>query len=656
MFTGGRGTGRITEALMRHGQTDLTLLVNTYDDGLSTGALRRFIPGMLGPSDVRKNVSRLIDTTDRSSRAIQTLIEYRFPDPMDTRAALLQLRGLASGVGGGLAETLQRCLDDMSWNDHRKLTRLLDAFLIYAENRFLAGGSFSFSDCSLGNLLFAGAYLTQQKDFNRAVKLFSELAPLKGRVLNVTDGHNLLLTALKDNGTFLPCEADIVREQTDAVPIREIYLLSSYLSVEEEEILSPMSANHRAGFLNKRQVRPAPNPEALDAIKAADILVYGPGTQHSSLFPSYLTEGLPDAIASNTEAEKIFIGNIRQDYEILGETASSLTRKFLFYMSDKGRRTITPEQWVTTLFIQKSKPRAGGAGDYVFYDQKDFPFPAERVVATDWETEGGQHSGGHVVDELIHRVNSRLNRKLKPFHHRLSIVVPALNEERTIHRVLEDLNRLDTVALGLEKEIIVVDGGSKDATAAIARKIKDVRVDLLKCGSGRGEALRKGIELASGNIIAFFPSDAEYRAADLLPMIEGIVRGNFPVVYGSRAIKCVNLSQQILDIYGGNRLLYLSSKYGGMLISILGLLLYNRFISDPLTGLKAFDARLLKDLKLRANGLDLETELLAKLGRAGTFILEVPVEYSPRTRAQGKKTTLWDGLLALQRLVFSRHA
>src|SRR5262245_21123040 len=89
MFSGGRGTARITEALLNHGEIDLTLLVNTYDDGLSTGALRRFIPGMLGPSDVRKNVSRLLDPRDRSSRAMHTLIEYRFPNGSDNASSLV---------------------------------------------------------------------------------------------------------------------------------------------------------------------------------------------------------------------------------------------------------------------------------------------------------------------------------------------------------------------------------------------------------------------------------------------------------------------------------------------------------------------------------------------------------------------------------------
>ena len=95
MFSGGRGTGAITEALLRHSDIELTLLVNTYDDGLSTGLLRRFIPGMLGPSDVRKNISRfLAQKSDPSSQALLFLIEYRFPDPFETIEALSLLESL----------------------------------------------------------------------------------------------------------------------------------------------------------------------------------------------------------------------------------------------------------------------------------------------------------------------------------------------------------------------------------------------------------------------------------------------------------------------------------------------------------------------------------------------------------------------------------
>src|SRR6185503_14618930 len=115
------------------------------------------------------------------------------------------------------------------------------------------------------------------------------------------------------------------------------------------------------------------------------------------------------------------------------------------------------------------------------------------------------------------------------------------------------------------------------------------------------------------------PSDDEYRASDLFSVVREIAKNEFPVVYGSRLIKCVNPNQRIRDIYQGNIFLYLTSKYGGMLTSILGLLLYNRFVSDAFTSIKAFDMTVLKSLELKATGFEIETEILAKLGKKRQF-------------------------------------
>jgi hypothetical protein len=91
----------------------------------------------------------------------------------------------------------------------------------------------------------------------------------------------------------------------------------------------------------------------------------------------------------------------------------------------------------------------------------------------------------------------------------------------------------------------------------------------------------------------------------------------------------------------------LTSKYGGILLSVATLLLYNRYVTDILTSLKAFDGQLLKSLALESNGRDLDSEIVAKLARSGEFMLELPVEYVPRLHSEGKKITLGDGLSAL---------
>ncbi len=91
-----------------------------------------------------------------------------------------------------------------------------------------------------------------------------------------------------------------------------------------------------------------------------------------------------------------------------------------------------------------------------------------------------------------------------------------------------------------------------------------------------------------------------------------------------------------------------------MLLSIVTLLLYNRYITDVLTSVKAFDVHLLRSLRLEGNGRDLDTEIIAKLSLLHEYILEMPVSYSPRTRSEGKKITLMDGMNALSMLFRQR--
>src|SRR4051812_7090275 len=113
MFTGGRGTGTITHAFLAHDQISLTLLVNAFDDGLSTGALRRFIPGMLGPSDVRKNIQRLIVGDDAQSRALRALLDYRFPLADAEASARACLAALATLNGDGVVSELKTAYADL---------------------------------------------------------------------------------------------------------------------------------------------------------------------------------------------------------------------------------------------------------------------------------------------------------------------------------------------------------------------------------------------------------------------------------------------------------------------------------------------------------------------------------------------------------------
>jgi 2-phospho-L-lactate transferase/gluconeogenesis factor (CofD/UPF0052 family) len=651
LFSGGSGTQSITEAFRRHPQISLKILINAYDDGHSTGRLRRFIPGMLGPSDVRKNINRLMPTLERGQKSLKAVSDHRLPIGASREDGLAILDRILAGDYRTLPEPLASAFPQFAFWQLGRLSAFLETFRTYFKNQERHGRTFDFTDCALGNLLFAGCYLQHGENFNRAIEAFSEFYEVHpGALLNVTLGENLFLVAQKENGAVLLNEANIVSIQ-DAVRIRELFLLNqdTYLSHIEKTTGEPEGGWEN--FLRAAHKVPRLNPGAATAISEADVIVYGPGTQHSSLLPSYMTEGLAETIAQNKKADKIFIGNICRDYDIQQDDASDLAQKFLDAMT---RKKQVPVPWldvVSHYFVQDTDENTPSKGKYVPYDKARFIFPPETIKVRDWEAQDGCHAGGYVLDELQQIVQSRIDVELAQVHHMVSIIVPVLNEEATIEGVLRSLTALDFQRFGLTKEVILIDGGSTDRSVELARSIRNVRVFGTRCPLGRGAAMRIGVAKARGNIIVFFPGDNEYRPEDLYSVVNSLVNSGFRAVFGTRATKCTDLSRRLKSIYQRNRLLYLTGKYGGALLSVTTLLLFNRYVSDVLSSVKGFDAHLLRSLNLESNGLDLETEIVAKLSKKREYILELPVDYKPRTRDAGKKIRTPDGIKAVLALI-----
>lgn len=646
MFSGGRGTGAITEALLRYPDIELTLLVNTYDDGLSTGLLRRFIPGMLGPSDVRKNISRFLQQRqDSASQALLFLIEYRFPDPMDTATAITLLDAVRDITSHTFSshELIEK-REELSLRQMRMLSRYLDTFLRYYEQRIVDFPDFPFSDVSLGNILFAGCYLVNGQDFNQAVTHFSSFTEIGERVLNLTNGENRVLVAMKQHGQYLHDEASIVSSQ-DSSRIQEIFLLHDYLDQSKYQFGEYKIDNIR--MLRNLEELPALSKAAEKSIQEADIIIYGPGTQYSSLFPSYLTSGVAEAIQANTKAEKVFIGNIARDFDIMGEDATTLVKAFLWYMGRKIEGAFPAQDLVTRFFFQKPPADVSGEVPYVPFDANAFDQPLDKVVWIDLEGEKGKHLGSRTVSELLQVVEGELQKRVTHVSQKVSIIVPAFNEERTIKQVLRELKALHFTRWKLDKEILLIDGRSSDQTYEIARREEGIRAYQVSGKSGRGKAYRLGIERAKGDIIVFFPSDGEYRVEDIQRIVAPLVSQEFSAVYGSRAYRTQDLNGTLERVYGKKGLLYLISKYGGISLSVLMLLLYQRFTSDPFTSIKGFNARVFRNLRFVREGVDYDMELMAKLIRSEHVILEIPVSYEARTLEQGKKITVWDGIQCL---------
>lgn len=651
LFAGGRGSATIARFLLAYSHIGLTTVVNAYDDGLSTGALRDFIPGMLGPSDLRKNVANMIVGEADSDRALQALIEWRFDENCRRDEALQAMNSILSPASAPL--DVVRMRDRLTVAQAREIERYLRVFLDYEKSRLREGKSLDYSGMSFGNIIVSGMYLDTAQSFNEASERLADLAGIRGRLLNVTDGENLVLVGVKEDGTFLAREADIVAPQSTA-KVKEVFLLPDYLSESESETVRSLALDEQIAFLREREVTPSANPEALSALAKADVIIYGPGTQHSSLLPSYLTADVAETIAANTSAAKVFMGNTAKDHDIQSETVNSLIDRFSFYMLRKGRATTDPGSLVSHLFVQ-SDDRAEIGGGRLAFDAGSRHFPNAAVRVLDWEDESGKHHGGVVLYELLAVVGHKTKYFSEAFNFMVSIVVPCLNEEDTVDRVLHDIDLLDLQRLKIGKEIIVVDGGSSDRSFEIAQAREGVNAYRLPERGGRGDALRYGIERARGNIIVFFPADGEYEANEIANVIEPIVAGQSRIVFGSRLIKCQSVENVIKSVYRGRLMPYLVSRYGGLVLSTLSLICYNRFVTDPLTSIKAFSAGTIRDFTLRSRHFDIEGEIIAKSGSRQEYILEVPVNYQPRPDPSKKKNTLWQGLMTIYALVFRRH-
>jgi glycosyltransferase involved in cell wall biosynthesis len=215
---------------------------------------------------------------------------------------------------------------------------------------------------------------------------------------------------------------------------------------------------------------------------------------------------------------------------------------------------------------------------------------------------------------------------------KLTVVVPVYNEAATI---LSSLRRVQDTPY--DKEIIVVDDGSKDGTRDVLAGITDpeIRVFFHTHNQGKGAALRTGFAQATGDFVIIQDADMEYDPGDYPVLLQPLMSGDADVVYGSRFLS------------GPKRVLFFWHMVGNQMLTLLSNMTTNLNLTDMETGYKAFRLEVVRKLELRSNRFTIEPEMTAKVARLRCRVYEVPISYHGRTYEEGKKIGWRDAVTAV---------
>jgi GT2 family glycosyltransferase len=357
IFSGGRGSSQISKGLRELGKEsnrliEINHITNAYDDGKSTGKVRQiFDNSILGPSDVRKiQETQYLAFFDDDN--VKSFFNYRFNHDKEEAVKLLNFLILKDG-------------DAITDNNFElaffyKLPIELKEHSKSAIQRFLSkiSDDVEFLDFSLTNIIYAGL-ADIHGDLNAAEQIIKQSLSLPDSVY-LNSSENKYIFALSEDGLLLSNEAEIV-DYSGAFPIYGVYFADQPLSKKTVHAFNQLNEfNEKKLFLKSiNNAAPRLNKNTKEIIEIADIVIFAPGTQYSSLYPTYLTEGIGNVL-SRSNATKVFITNISHDNETPDFSAADQVKQAIYHLNNKDRHSLSVNCYIDALVVnmpQTNDPR-----------------------------------------------------------------------------------------------------------------------------------------------------------------------------------------------------------------------------------------------------------------------------------------------------------